>query len=199
MMNNQTPGTLLYIKRAGQSRSVGLVVMAEEGHSVTFTLSEKDYEGMGSPSSGTIFSPDTLELIEELAEKRMAYILALRILECGDNNRRTLLQKLLRKGISPRTAEDTVARMEKLGYIKEEAFAYRQVVLCGKKGWSRKHTHAHLISHGFPSSIASQAIAQAEEAGDVDYKENRRLFIQKKQAQGLTYDALQKALWRAGF
>ena len=175
------------------------MVVGKDGHSITYTLSRKDYEEMGAPSSGTIFSSDTLELIEELAQRRTAYIYALRILEYGDNNRLTLLQKLQKKGISRHIAEDTVAHMEKLGYIKEEAFAYRQVVLCGKKGWSRKHTHAHLISRGFSSRIAGESIAKAEDNGDVDFAENKRLFIQKKQESGMSYDAIKKALWRAGF
>lgn len=199
-MSNQVPaGTLRLVKSTGQETVVSLLIVGEDGHITPHTISRKDYEGLGAPAVGTVLSPDTLAYIEDLVARREASLTALRILEYGDNNRRTLMQKLLKKGISHTIAEDTVSHMVELGYIDEERFALRQVVLCAKRGWSRKRTHAHLVSHGFPSQTASRAILRAEEQNEADFQENRRAFIQKKQEQGLSGTALKQALWRAGF
>ena len=197
-MSNSTPGTLLYVKSVGE-HAVGLVIVEEDGSHVTYPISRKEYEALGAPPAGYLLPLDLQEEIKKLSAIRRAYQAAIRILEYGDNNRRTLVAKLLRRGFSTAVAEEITDRMVALGYVNEEKFALRQVTLCGKKGWSRKHTFAHLISHGFPPFIARQAIDSAEASGDVDFKENRRLFIEKKKRAGLSHDALQNALWRAGF
>ena len=197
-MSDQIPGTLLYVKSIGE-RAVGLVILEDDGSHTTYSISRQDYEALGAPAAKSVLDPHTLDEVKRLATLRSAYLAAIRILEYGDNNRRTLMQKLQKRGFSHAVAETITLRMVDLGYVNEEQFALRQVVLCAKKGWSRKRTFAHLISHGFPSSIVCEALDIAEGAGDADFTENRRRFIEKKKEAGLSGPALQNALWRAGF
>ena len=196
--SDRAPGTLLYVKSMGEN-VVGLVILEEDGANTTYSITRLEYEELGAPEANSILDTKMLEEVRNLATLRRAYLSAIHILEYGDNNRRTLVQKLQKRGFSHSVAEEISCRMVDLGYINEERFALRQVALCAKKGWSRKRTFAHLLSHGFPSTIAREAIDMAEEAGDADFSENRRRFIEKKKEAGLSGPALQNALWRAGF
>ncbi len=196
--SEKLPGTLLYVKSMGE-HAVGLVIAGEAGGHTTYFISRKEYEALGAPCVNSVLSSVLLEELKKLATLRRAHLAAIRILEYGDNNRRTLMQKLMKRGFSHGVAEEITLRMIDMGYVNEEKFARRQVALCAKKGWSRKHTFSHLISHGFPSSLARQAIEVAEAAGEADFDENRRRYIQKKKEAGLSGTALQNALWRAGF
>ena len=82
-----------------------------------YTLSRAQYEGLGSPvCAGEIYDIDKLL---EYDMKYRAKAHALRILSYGDNNIRTLRDKLVSRGISSAIADEVCEEMVNIGYVDE--------------------------------------------------------------------------------
>lgn len=201
MWRSDLPAATLTAVRCGrQAGTVSLTLSPNGGEDpLCYILSSADYTALGSPKAGDALSEEVCERIRQLAGRRKAILYALRILECGDSNRRTLTRKLIKRGCTPAHAAVAVEEMEQRGFLREEESAARKAVQCAQKGWSRKHTYASLVSHGYSGTVAARAIAAGEESGEIDFDENRRAFILAKRQKGMTPEEIRAALWRAGF
>ncbi|MBQ4324947.1 MAG: RecX family transcriptional regulator [Clostridia bacterium] len=192
-------GVLRAVKQGGRG-AVTLHITGEDGEVGSYVLSQKDFEQLDLPPVGEVVCSETVEQIRELAGKRDAVRRSLAILERGDTNRKTLMRKLLSRGVLRHHAELAVQEMERRGYLDEESGAYRAVVLCAnRKGWGPRKIHAYLVSHGYAGALAAQAIERAREAGEVDFAASRREFILARREAGKTEEQILRALWQAGF
>lgn len=192
------PGTLLAVRRGATPGRLTLVIREEEG-SVSYPVAESFYHALGSPAAGYLLSNEEAEKLREHVAQRRALASALGSLARTDESRRSLYLKLRRKGHSDDAARAALDEVEWLGYLREQTGAERLAARCAGKGWSRRKTHAYLISRGYPSAIVTRAIDAVVSAGEADFEENKRLFREKQLALGLSPEEVRRALWRAGF
>ena len=193
-----TPGTLLAIRHGATPGRLTLVVRSEEG-SRAYPVAERFYLALGSPAVGYLLTEEETEaLLAHVAERR-ALASALGSLARGDESRRNLYCKLRRKGPSDTAARAALDEVENFGYLREADNAERLAARCAGKGWSRRKTHAYLVSRGYPGATVTRAIDAAIDSGDADFVENKRRFREKQEALGRSPEEVRRALWRAGF
>lgn len=191
-------GTLLTVRRGTAEGLITLVVRTETG-SRAYPVAESFYCELGAPAAGYLLSEEETERILVHTAQRRALASSLASLSHGDESRRSLYLKLRRKGHSDEAARTAIAEVERLGFLREDASALRLVAHCAGQGWSRRKTFAYLARRGYPSSVISRAIEEAEAAGDADFEENKRLFCEEQRALGCDPETIRRALWRAGF
>ena len=105
--------------RAARSRGY-LSLGIEDGTDVhRLTVSESDYARCGSPMQGDVIDGRAYDLFTFSDECYRATLTALRILSFADNSERSLMMKLVQKGISREVAEGAVQEMVRLGYVNE--------------------------------------------------------------------------------
>lgn len=191
-------GTLLTIRRGTAEGLLTLVIRTETG-SRAYPVAENFYCDLGAPAAGCLLSEEEMERILVHTAQRRALASALASLSHGDESRRSLYLKLRRKGHSDEAARNALSEVERLGFLREEISALHLVARCAEKGWSRRKTYTYLAKRGYPSSVISLAIEEAEATGDADFEENKRLFCEKQKALGCDPETIRRALWRAGF
>ena len=103
-------GVVSAAKRAGKD-AVSLTVALDGGGEVNLSVPASLYERLGAPGVGTSLSDTVLPELLHASEYRLACRHAIRILEYGDNNARTLRDKLIRKGVSREIAAEAVERI----------------------------------------------------------------------------------------
>ena len=198
-MREPGSGVVRSVKRAGKDALV-LSVALDGGGELTLTVPATLYERIGSPEAGTPLSDTALSELAREAEYRSACRHALRILEAGDNNARTLRDKLARKGISREIAGEAVERMVALGYIREGEQARRLAVGYAHRNlWGKRRIVSTLLSRGYTREDAEAAVHDAEESGEVDFREVRADLIKRCRSRGLEPEKIRATLWRYGF
>ncbi len=184
---------------ATQDSGVRLTLLPMEGERVSFTLSLPAYEQLGAPAKGDMLSPEQGDALVAAANLRGCLRHAANILGYGRNSERTLSQKLRRMGYLPEEIAYAIHKVTEAGLLKELDDALHHIEGAARKGWSRRKTYAYLLSRGYSQEVVRDAIEEALAEGLVDFEENRRRFIEEKQAKGLSPDAIRAALYRAGF
>lgn len=158
-----------------------LTLLGEDGETETCLLTKSDYEKLGAPAVGEELDPAGEETLAALCEGHRAVFAALRILAFGDNNRRTLLQKLRQRGFSGEAAEEAVSRMVARGYIREQEQAERMAArLAGEKLYGPRRVMAELCAHGFERETAEAALSALRARGEIDFAESRVRLLRKK-------------------
>ncbi len=125
---------------------------------------------------------------------------ALRILSFADNNRASLIRKLRLRGFAPSLCEEVADECIARGLISEEDQLHRQVLtLAGKKLWGRRKILASLRFKGYAGEDILRALAEAEAAGEIDFRENARLLVEKKLDSEASADEKKALLYRYGY
>ena len=192
-------GVVSAAKRAGKD-AVSLTVALDGGGEVNLSVPASLYERLGAPGVGTSLSDTVLPELLHASEYRLACRHAIRILEYGDNNARTLRDKLIRKGVSREIAAEAVERMVSLGYIREGEQARRLAVGYARRNlWGEKKIVSALIAKGYSRPDADAAVRDAVDGGEIDFGEIKKALIKRCRSRGLPDEKIRATLWRYGF
>ena len=192
-------GVVSAAKRAGKD-AVSLTVALDGGGEVNLSVPASLYERLGAPGVGTPLSDTVLPELVHASEYRLACRHAIRILEYGDNNARTLRDKLIRKGVSREIAAEAVERMVSLGYIREAEQARRLAVGYARRNlWGERKIVSALIAKGYSRPDADAAVKDAVDAGEIDFGEIKKTLIKRCRSRGLPDEKIRATLWRYGF
>ena len=192
-------GVVSAVKRAGKD-ALTLTVALAAGGERRLTVPASLYERIGSPGVGAVLSDAALSELSFEAEYLSACRSAIRILEYGDNNARTLRDKLARKGISREAAQAAVEKMVSLGYIREGEQARRLAVGYARRNlWGERKIVSALTAKGYSRADAETAVREAESEGEIDFSEVRRALVKRCHARGMDDEKIRATLWRYGF
>ena len=196
-MREPGSGVVTAVKRAGKD-ATSLTVALDGGGEVTLSVPSSLYERIGSPGVGDALPDAAVFELAHASEYRLACRCALRILEYGDNNARTLRDKLTRKGISREIAAEAVERMVALGYIRESEQAKRLAVGYARRNlWGKRKIVSALTAKGYSREDAEAAASEAED--EVDFNEVKKALIKRCRTRGMEDDKIRTTLWRYGF
>ena len=184
------------------SRSKGYLVLGliDSGEKHIYTVSEAAYSEIGSPYHPSEIDGGMLESICFADECYRAKSIALRLLSYADNNERSLITKLVSRGIGREVARDTVAEMIKLGYVNEKRQLERIILkeangsLAGPKKLIPK-----LMAKGYSRADIDSVIDMLCEAGEIDFQKNKEELIAKKVTRGATEEEISTILYKNGY
>lgn len=186
--------------RAGKSQGYLTVVVTDGEERKTFTVSERDYLEAGSPRPGDYLDGDMLAALSHSDEVYRARLHALRILSYADNNERTLVRKLISRGISHSLATEVAHEMVGRGYIDEQRQLERLIITEANRNLIGPHRiKAKLTAKGYRGSDIDGIIEQLCDSGEIDFDRSRRLLIEKKLTRGATDDEIKKLLYKNGY
>ena len=186
--------------RAGKSQGYLTVVITDGEERKTFTVSERDYLEAGSPRPGDYLDGDMLAALSYSDENYRARLHALRILSYADNNERTLVRKLVSRGISHSLATEVAHEMVGRGYIDEERQLERLIITEANRNLIGPHRiKAKLTAKGYRGSDIDGIIEQLCDSGEIDFDRSRKLLIEKKLTRGATDEEIKKLLYKNGY
>ena len=115
-------------------------------------------------------SRETFDAVALAADRYTALKAGLSVLSYGAYSRKELCRKLIQRGIPRQIASDTADTLSELGYIDEDADAFREAQRSVSKLWGKKRIYAHLLQKGYSDEAARRAIYALEDEG-VDFSE----------------------------
>lgn len=196
-MREPGSGVVSAVKRAGKD-ATSLTVALDGGGEVILSVPSSLYVRIGSPGVGDPLSDTAVTELAHASEYRLACRHALRILDYGDNNARTLRDKLTRKGISREIAAEAVEKMVALGYVREAEQAKRLAVGYARRNlWGKRKIVSALTAKGYSREDAEAAASEAED--EVDFNEVKKALIKRCRTRGMEDDKIRATLWRYGF
>ncbi len=176
-----------------------LVLTVEYGSGVeSFSVSEHQYQKLGSPLVGDELSEEQYRSLSELDERNRAVRKALGILSFGDNSRASLFAKLRRAGYSSRISGEVADEMIGLGYIDEERQLKRLIEnevnqrLTGPRKFTQK-----LYAKGYPVSKIRALTEDLIQSGAIDLDKARRILIEKHSPN--SEEEVRALLYKHGF
>ena len=188
---------VIYV-RDSVSRGYLRIGLSDDAEKYEYTVSKAQYEELGSPSRDEDFFE--LERIKEYDMKYRATIHALRILSYGDNNIRTLRDKLISRSVSHAIAEEVCEEMVGLGYVDEirqlERLIENEVVV---KLSGRRKLYAKLIRKGYLKKDIDRVLEDLISREIVDFKKSGRRLIEKKLSEGATEEEKNALLYKYGY
>ncbi len=130
----------------------------------------EDYREVGSPTSGAILFPEDAAILFRKSDRTSAIERAYTVLAAGDNSAAALRRKLTERGFLPDVAAFAVEYMQEKGYLDESDACRRYAVQWAEKRlFGKRRILAELLRKGYPRDTATEAIAAAEDAGDIDF------------------------------
>jgi regulatory protein len=186
--------------RAGKTQGYLTVVIQDGEDRRTLTVSERDYLEASSPRPGDDLDGDMLAALSHSDELYRARLYALRILSYADNNERTLVRKLISRGISYAIAVDIAHEMVGRGYIDERRQLERLVITEVNRNLIGPHRiKEKLRAKGYSASDIDEMIEQLLDSGEIDFDRSAELLIAKKLTRGATDDEIKKLLYKNGY
>ena len=185
------------------ARSRGYITLSldmGDGEKKSLTVSDEDYSAADSPMARDEINTREYLVLLASDEHYRARLSALRMLSYGDNNEKTLIRKLVGKGIGAECAERIAHEMVSLGYINEEkqlrSLILREanVTLSGPR-----KIRAKLISKGYKSADISRIIDTLVASGEIDFEFSAEQLAAKKLTRGATEDEKKALLYRNGY
>lgn len=186
--------------RPGKSKGYLTVGLSDGAEKHSFTVSECDYIEAGSPRPGDIADGDMIDALRYSDEIYRAHLYALRILSYADNNERTLVRKLISRGISSALAVEVAHEMVSRGYINEQSQLERLVLTEANRNLAGpKKIRAKLSSKGFTGSDIDEVIDRLCGSGEIDFKRSGELLVEKKLTRGATDEEIKQLLYKNGY
>lgn len=186
--------------RPGKSKGYLTVGLSDGAEKHSFTVSECDYTEAGSPRPGDVADVDLVGALKHSDEVYRAHLYALRILSYADNNERTLVRKLISRGISAPLATDVAHEMVSRGYINEQSQLERLVLTEANRNLSGpRKIRAKLQSKGFSGGDIDEVIDRLTDSGEIDFKRSGELLIEKKLTRGATNEEIKQLLYKNGY
>jgi regulatory protein len=130
--------------------------------------------------------------------------LAVRALRAHDRSRRDVEERLTRAGVAPDDVQETLATLERLGYVDDGRFARARAEELAARGYGDDWVRHDLREHGVEPEAAAAAIEAltpeperaASLVGRAGGGERRRLAA-RLQRKGFAADSLDAALGAA--
>ena len=192
--------TALKFVREVKNSTLLLLGVVEEGELARYTVSASCYADMGCPEVGDLLTEDQLSMLKEADELHRARKKALSLLSYADNNRRNLMTKLSRAGFSRDVASDITDEMVSLGYVNEERQLQRLVLNeANVKLRGPGRIIPALVAKGYSSSDVRKVLKDLCDSGEIDFKKNAKLFIEKKLPQDTDIEEKKKILFKNGY
>ena len=186
--------------RASKSKGYLTVGIVDGDARFSFNVSERDYTEAGSPRPGDAVDYDMLDCLRRSDEIYRARLYALRMLAFADNNERTLVHKLVLRGISYEIATDTAHEMVGRGYINESAQLERLVLAEANRNLiGPRRIRAKLSSRGYSTSDIDETIERLCADGEIDFERSAKLLVEKKLTRGATDDEIKRLLYKSGY
>ncbi len=186
--------------RPGKSKGYLTVGLSDGVEKQAFTVSECDYTEAGSPRPGDIADSDLIRALKCSDEIYRAHLYALRILSYADNNERTLVRKLISRGIGSGVAAEVAREMVSRGYINEERQLDRLILSEANRNLSGpRKIRAKLLTKGFAGADIDAAIDRLTDSGEIDFKRSAELLIEKKLTRGATSEEIKQLLYKNGY
>lgn len=172
--------SLKYVREAKDGRLLSLGI-AEGEECSRYTVNCEIFAAIGSPSVGDVLSEHQLSEIFGCDEIYRARKKALSILAYADNNRRSLMRKLRHAGFGYDVCLSVCEEMVNHGYIRESE-QLRRLILTEANGKLRGPSRimASLVAKGYSSTLVRDEMTLLVESGEVDFKRNARLLVEKK-------------------
>ena len=190
---------LLYIKEIKDTHLLRLGISEGEETS-SYTVSARLYSEIGSPMRREKISDEALVDIKHEDEYIRAKKKALSYLSFADNNERSLRMKLAGKGYSREICAEVAREMVGLGYIDEQRQLNRLILTeANGKLYGRNKIVPKLMAKGYSSSDINSVLAELIESGEVDFKKNARLLVEKKLAPDADIEEKKKLLYKYGY
>ncbi|MBQ3589391.1 MAG: regulatory protein RecX [Clostridia bacterium] len=152
-------------------------IRSSMGTTFEMLVSEEQYARFDIKEGDRIDDEHFLKIREEMIfdnARRHAFT----ILSYGENNRKSLIQKLRAKGYSPDVCEKIADYMEHRGYIDEK----KQIgLLCDtylRKKFGKLKIKSELIAKGYKREDVEEYVA--EHLADVNFAENCAFIIENK-------------------
>ena len=154
------------------------VTLEGESEPRCLSVTEGEYISLGSPTPPSELDEETAERLLALDERHRARRAAARLLEFGDNNKRTLVRKLRTRGFSQDASCDAASYMEARGFLREEDLLERSVRASFKKLWGPRKVVAALTAKGFERTAVEACILRLLDT-EFDIEEQKRLLLLK--------------------
>ena len=191
--------TLKFVREIKDSRLL-LLGLTEEGESANYTVNTACFEAVGCPTVGDELDEMQTSAIKYTDELIRAKKKALSILAFADNNRKSLYQKLHRAGFSKEIITEVTCEMVDLGYIDERRQLERIILVeANEKLRGPRKIIPALTAKGYSSSDISAVMHRLVDSGDVDFKKNAGLLIEKKLPSDADAEEMKKLLFKNGY
>ena len=197
MESSDRGATLLSVTHTGHA---ALLRLSSDAGVESYRILRSAYEALGAPAAGEMLDDERVGKLSEQAAHYDALLRAERILAAGDNTRRQLFGKLLRRGVPLASAELAVRYLHAHGYIREAEQAYRAAVQCVRyKYWGRVRITEHLLAKGYARADIDAAIDAAVADGEIDFDAAFRTLASKKLGDNPSPDDLRALSYRYGY
>ena len=187
---------IVYIRSAGDKQPLRIGV-SSEGESVCYTVSRRAYAELGMPAVGAELSDGEMSALCYADESYRAEKKALFLLALADNNRVTLMRKLVLAGFNREIAEEACALMISLGYIDEQR-QLRTLVLAdaNRKFYGPGRIIPRLAAKGYRTEDIRAVMRSLVDEGEIDFNSNAHALIDKK---GAKPDEKKTILYKYGY
>nr|MBE6544977.1 hypothetical protein [Oscillospiraceae bacterium] len=189
---------LKFVRESKDSSLLSLGIIEGE-ESARYTVNAAVYAEIGAPEAGELLSEEQMSLIKHADEMHRAMKKALSLLSFADNNERTLRQKLIRAGFNKDISEWVCREMVRLGYVNEKRQLERLILNeANIKLRGPGRIIPTLSAKGYSSSDIREVMHRLAESGELDFKKNARLLIDKK-LPGADAEEKRKLLYKNGY
>ena len=188
---------VIYI-RDSSSRGYLRIGLSDGEKSYEYTVSRSQYEELGAPAcDGELCD---VESIKAYDMKYRATLYALRILSYGDNNLRSLKDKLISRSISSSVADEVCREMTEMGYVNEirqlERLIENEVT---QKLSGRVKLYSKLIRKGYRKKDIDKVLDSLISSGIVDFEGSKEKLIEKKLPAGASEEEIKSLLYKYGY
>ena len=174
-MKNEIYYTVEKIKKSTQGHT--LYISSSMGTKFEMLLSNDQYERFDIDAGDVIDDKHFLKIREEMLfdnARRHAFT----ILSYGDNNKKTLVNKLMQRGYARELSENVAIYMEHRGYIDEKKQMGIQLEGCLRKKYGQMKIAEELMVKGFKREDVMEFLKTALKG--VNFGENCAYIISQK-------------------
>lgn len=191
--------TLQFVREAKNSNLL-LLGIIEEGESARYTVNAATFSDIGAPSVGDELDPSQMSAVRHTDELLRAKKKALSILAYADNNRRNLAMKLSRSGFCREVVDAVCDEMTELGYINERRQLERIILdEANRRLRGPLKIIPSLAAKGYSTSEIKAVLNFLVESGEIDFKKNAGLLLEKKLSDDPDEDEVKKTLFKNGY
>ncbi len=190
--------TLKSLRESKDATLLSLCIVEGE-EKVFYTVTKSVYTQIGSPGVGDYISDDDLVTLNYADRLYRAEMKALSILSFADNNKRSLVQKLMRAGFDRDISEQICEKMVTLGYVDEKRQLERLILVeANTKLRGPGRILPALVSKGYNSADVRAILRHLCDLGEIDFEENARRLAEKKVPDG-DREEIKKILFKNGY
>lgn len=172
---------ILFIKPDEAHKRVRLGIENDDGESAVLKVRQSIYTSLGAPTRGCEITGSTLTALLRDDELLRAYHKAVTSLADSDKSRYEMRKKLIMLGFSKEIVDVVLDKCEEYGYLDEVRQLQRLVEReANRKLRGRYYIKHKLIGKGYRTADIDRVTNQLVEDGEIDFKANFKLLLQKK-------------------